>query len=234
VFVTQRLNVPSGGNLVDPNEISVFVDGLGWYVYNINDSDVPTHASFNVYVAAPGQNVWTHFASAANIDPTYQYFTYLSHPRLDGQSSALSLFTHIMNPMGLSGINDPHGKALFYRSDKWTVFHLDTASWTLGAAMNVMLPPDGAKTFFHMATWGSIDGSTTIVDNPWTNDNPAALLFVTKTSYVGNLHPVGVWYNAVTGRWSIINEDGARMVEGSAYSVMVVDIHHAYLPFVFK
>ena len=77
--------------------------------------------------------------------------------------------------------------------------------------------------FIHNAEAGNIIGHSTFIDSPLTNGNPAAILIVTqKYNGVYNDHPIGVWYEGLTGRWAIFNQDIAVMPAGAEFNVRVV------------
>ena len=86
--------------------------------------------------------------------------------------------------------------------------------------------------FIHRATPENISrdpSNSTYIDNPLTNDNPDAFVFVTQNWYPGggagkyNDHPVGVWYDPSTQRWAIFNQDRETMPDGAAFNVAVVE-----------
>src|SRR5918997_4421723 len=67
-------------------------------------------------------------------------------------------------------------------------------------------PPRGGivfdAVFVHRATSENVSANSTYIDNPLTNGNPDAILYVTQNWNPGggggtyNNHPVGVWYDA--------------------------------------
>jgi hypothetical protein len=83
--------------------------------------------------------------------------------------------------------------------------------------------------FVHHVTRENIEGHTTEIDHALTNDNPKAVLYVTpnwnphgEEHQVHTPHPIGVYYEARTGRWRIFNQDRATMVVGAHYNVAVL------------
>jgi hypothetical protein len=91
--------------------------------------------------------------------------------------------------------------------------------------------PGGAAfdaVFIHRATPENISENSTYLDNPLTNDNPEAILYVTQNWNPGgsrgiyNSHPIGVWYDAGRQRWAIFNQDREAMPEGAAFNVAVL------------
>ncbi len=89
-------------------------------------------------------------------------------------------------------------------------------------------PISPGKHFVHIATPSNSTGNWTAIDNPNTNSNPTAKLFITHNyntsgSGVYNDHVSGLWYNGTS--WTIFNEDAGTVpiIENSAYNVLVAD-----------
>ena len=89
-------------------------------------------------------------------------------------------------------------------------------------------PISPGKHFIHIATASNSTGNWTTIDNPNTNSNPTAKLFITHNldasgSGVYNDHVSGLWYNGTS--WTIFNEDAGMVpiIENSAYNVLVAD-----------
>ena len=86
------------------------------------------------------------------------------------------------------------------------------------------------KHFVHIATTSNSTSNWTTIDNPNTNSNPTAKLFIMHNydasgSGVYNDHVSGLWYNTGTSMWTIFNEDFGivPIVENSAYHILVAD-----------
>ena len=83
--------------------------------------------------------------------------------------------------------------------------------------------------FVHRATAENISVNSTYLDNPLTNGNPNAVLYVTQDWNPGgsggtyNNHPIGVWYDAGRKKWAIFNQDRANMPNGAAFNVAVLE-----------
>ena len=84
--------------------------------------------------------------------------------------------------------------------------------------------------FVHRATPENISANSTYLDNPLTNDEPNAILYVTQNWNPGgggtgtyNDHPIGVWYDSSAQRWAIFNQDRDAMPEGAAFNVAVLE-----------
>lgn len=86
----------------------------------------------------------------------------------------------------------------------------------------------GAYLYAHTATSANTFGDYTLIDNPVSDNNPNAIVFVTANwnpggSYTGfDNHQVGVWYDARAGKWGIFNEDATSMPVGASFNVYVL------------
>jgi hypothetical protein len=92
--------------------------------------------------------------------------------------------------------------------------------------------PGGAAfdaVFVHRATPENISANSTYLDDPLTNNNPDAILYVTQNWNPGgngdtyNDHPIGVWYDSSRQRWAIFNQDREAMPDGAAFNVAVLE-----------
>jgi len=86
----------------------------------------------------------------------------------------------------------------------------------IGANAGAMEP------YTHTTTPGNLSGHMTRLDHPNLNGQPDQLLFVTPQLGIYNPHPIGVWYEQETGRWTIYNEDREKMPEGAKFNVVTV------------
>lgn len=88
--------------------------------------------------------------------------------------------------------------------------------------------PVPSLVFVHTATAGNITGNSTELNHPLLNGNPNALILVTQnwnppgSLGVYNNHPIGVWYELLTNRWNIFNQDLAAMTLDCAFNVRIV------------
>jgi hypothetical protein len=85
----------------------------------------------------------------------------------------------------------------------------------------------GKSVFIQRATSENIIENSTYLDNPQTNDNPEAVLFVAQnwnpegSSGTYNDHSIGIWYDTDRKQWAIFNEDGIVMPVGAAFNVAI-------------
>ena len=87
----------------------------------------------------------------------------------------------------------------------------------------------GAVVYTHIATTANSTGNWTELDNKATNSNPKAIVIVTPNRSpasghqgVVDNHAIGVWYDAMAGRWAIFNQDLAPIPNGAAFNVYAV------------
>ncbi len=86
--------------------------------------------------------------------------------------------------------------------------------------------------FIHHATSDNIfpdEVQSTYIDNPATNENPDAVLFVAQnwnpdgSAGTYNNHPIGVYYYDRRGKWAIFNQDREPMPVGASFNVAVLE-----------
>jgi hypothetical protein len=156
--------------------------------------------------------------------------TYLDHPLLNDDPDAIVFVTQNINAGGgFGGTVNEHEIGVWYDSfyAKWAVFTQDGSSMPVGSDYNVLIPGPASGVFVHTATAGNIDGQSTYLDHPLTNNQPDALLFITQNWNPGggggtyNDHPVGVWYSESEGKWAIFNQDLAEMPVDASFNVLV-------------
>jgi hypothetical protein len=176
---------------------------------------------------------FVHVATAANISGN---LTIIDHPLTNGHPNAIVLVTPNYNPGHVGGTYDNHPIGVYYNGSQWTIFYQDLAAMPVGAAFNVIVPTPGANVFVHTATVGNSSGNATFINNPLTDGNPNAILFVTPNlnpigvCCVYDDHPIGVYYTS--GRWAIFNQDVAAMPVDAAFNVLVY--YKLYLPLVMR
>lgn len=145
-------------------------------------------------------------------------------PLTDGNNSAVIFLTH---NVGQSTGYQGHPFGVTMADGKWYVFNTNGAHFPGlgGQAFNVQVQSPGQNVFIHEATENNTVGNQTTIDHPLANGNPGALLSVTMNSGPWNLlnaHYIGVYYNLISGRWAIYNEDMGEIPVGSFYNVQVL------------
>lgn len=141
-FVDQNWN-PSGSlsGVYNDNAIGIWYDdGEGkWGIFNQDYFvDMVAGASFNVMIPHDDFGAFVHTAEAGNITSNY---TYLDHPKLNGNPDAIVLVTSNWNPPGSSGVYLDKSVGVWYSGsqEKWAIFNQDLTAMTEGAAFNVLV-----------------------------------------------------------------------------------------------
>ena len=74
----------------------------------------------------------------------------------------------------------------------------------------------------HTADGSNSVGNVTYIDHPELNGDSNAGLVATHVYVTGRNNKVtGLWYDSVASRWTIFNEDGSPMINGSVYNVYI-------------
>jgi hypothetical protein len=227
-FVTQNVNPYGGPDMYNPHSVATWFDvGSDWWtVVNQDWTTMPFDAGFNVLIPSANIVSFFHEATPANM---FSGSTRLDHPLANGNPNAVVLVSQNLYPHGAAVVND-HPPGVWYdqASASWAIFNEDLANVPEGALFNVLIAAGDARGFVHKATAANTGRHATSIDHPLANDNPNAILFVTQNRNPGggwpgmvNNHDVGVMYLEVTGRWAIVNLDGANMPVGAAFNVVI-------------
>jgi hypothetical protein len=170
---------------------------------------------------------FVHVASAENITSNW---TYLDHPLLNGDDSAIFFVTQNWNPQNLDGTYNDKAIGVWYDEfvGKWGIFNQDETAMPEEAAFNVHIPVVDSTRFVHEATAANTVGNHTYIDNALTNNNPEATLFVTQNwnpageDGVYNDQVVGVWYDDSEQKWSVFNQNlFAAIPENASFNILV-------------
>lgn len=174
----------------------------------------------------------TMFTHTATVENSRGDYTYLSHPRLDGDPNAVVLAA-VSQQDGESATGEAydHNIGVWYESidqnNKWAIFNQDLTAVPAGTTFEVVLPP-ASESFVHRAEPANTEGNTTYLDNPLTNGDPDATPSVTQNWNPGgsemgvyNNHPVDVFYDEDVEQWAVYNNDEAPMPDGAAFNVAV-------------
>ena len=180
--------------------------------------------------ADPGETVGEEatFVHAATDENSRGDYTYLAHPRIDGDPDAVVLAVPSPGRGEQAGAAYGHNIGVWYEPTKqrWAAFNQDLTVVPAGSAFEVVLPP-AERGFVHRAALPNTVGNATYLDNPLTNGKPDAEVSVTQNwnprggGGVYNDHPVGLLYDEDVGKWLVYNEDDSRMPEGAAFNVAV-------------
>jgi hypothetical protein len=201
---------------------------------NSDEAATPGDAQYanSAEATNPGQNananktMFTHPATDAN---SRDYYTYISHPAIDGDPDAVVLVAEGTDRGNDGDATYDHNIGVWYEGvneKKWAIFNQDRAAIPAGTTFEVIIPP-ASETFVHYAKRDNTVGNSTYLDNPLTNGEPEAVLTVTQNWDPGggrgvyNDHPIGVLYDGDKRKWAICNRSGAPMPDGAAFNIAV-------------
>jgi hypothetical protein len=225
LIVTPNWNPGNVGGVYDNHPIGVFYTGTQWAIFNQDLTAIPVGAAFNVIIPTAAAGVFVHTANVGNSSGD---LTTIDNVLTNGNPNALVFVTQNWNPGGVGGTYNSHPIGAYYDGSKWGIFNQDLAVMPAGAAFNVTILTAGTGIFVHTATAGNSAGDYTNIDNPLTNGNPNAIVFVTPNRDPGgvggtpNNHNIGVWYNSTASKWAIFNQDLTAIPVNAAFNVLVL------------
>ncbi|MEP7357075.1 MAG: hypothetical protein ABI847_07535 [Anaerolineales bacterium] len=226
IYVTHNWNPPESNNQhFNDHRLGVAYNTDHWVIFNRDGSPIPIGSTFNVYYTLPRSNSFVASASAMNSVTTTLT---LNNPLLNNQPDAIAITTFTSSPAGQSGTPYVSQVGVHYDSGTtgfWKIFSRLGGDFPVGLSYNVLIPP-AASSFIQSTGAG---GTTTVLDNPLTNDDPYALVFVTPRDN-GDMvaENIGVYY--ATGRWRIFTESENLMGGGLDFNVFVVKRSALFLP----
>ncbi|HJU39309.1 MAG TPA: choice-of-anchor Q domain-containing protein [Tahibacter sp.] len=171
-----------------------------------------------------GDLSFRHTATPAN---TINYISTFDDPASNDRPGANLVATPNFRggPAGPGVVND-NAFGVYVASQRWRVFNENTAvPMPNGATFNVFAPAPDNGSFRHVSTAANVSGRFTTIDSGSTNGVPNYIVLATQNWSAGsgiyNPHPVGVVYDAATGRWRIANLDatGDPMPANAGFNV---------------
>jgi hypothetical protein len=116
----------------------------------------------------------------------------------------------------------PSGLGVFGTSTSGTGgYFSSTTGSAIDVAGKIKVSGSAPAAFEWLATGGNISGTETIITNPATDGNANAILIVTPLLGVSNPHVFGVYWDL--SKWRIKNTDGAPMVSGARFNILVIN-----------
>src|SRR5690606_28819361 len=163
-----------------------------------------------------------HDNTAAHVSALVSEYPFANtSPMTDANLNAIVFITHNMT-FTTAYQGNPYG--LMYVDQKWHITNVDGTHYAAigGQAFNVQVQSPGQSVFVHTATVSNINTNNTTLDHPLLNGNVGARMNVTMSNGMANPHNIGVFYNIVSGRWAIYNEDMAPMPVNATFNVHVL------------
>lgn len=221
----------------NPNSVSgkyvrvsqgIWSDNGVWRLYNEDFTPFKENSNYNVLVPGSDMESWRHEAVPSN---TYSNRTFIDHPDLNKDSTAIIFIstTYI-------GEYSNENVGVYYSKSRkqWAIFN-ETGPGTpidSGIVFNVAILKQGQSNltaFVHTADVNNSNNNNTVLDHPYLNNNPAAMVHVTQSwnpngavSGIYNDNFFGVYYNGT--KWAIFNEDqNSAMPTGASFNVVFVD-----------
>lgn len=204
--------------------LGVYFAGGLWRIFNQDFAPMPVGARFNVFAPQPGNGVFTHVSTAANISA---WSSQIDNSSLNGQPDRFVLVTQDWTAGGAAQYN-AHPVGVFYFGfggpGSWFVTNLDQTPGVDMAAnlgFSVYSQDRSPNAFVAEATPTTAAGQALILRHPLLDETPCAQLQVTRQ--LGSSPAVNhfdVRYNQGTGRWFILNQN-APMPAGARFFVLV-------------
>jgi hypothetical protein len=168
-----------------------------------------------------------HTVSSAN---SVSNWSNMTHPNLDGNPSAVPLYTHNWNPNNAGGIYTNFPQGIYYSgSPGWAIYSQDYGTFdTLPyeATYNILVPSGGDA--FNYSDSASTYFNYMLVDHPSLNGNQDAIFFAVQTYEPHNVYqtyPIGVWYDVYSQMWGIFDQDGSTPMDpGAGFNVFVPSV----------
>jgi hypothetical protein len=221
IFALHNWNPFGAGTSVYNKKLGVFYTGSVWSIFDQDATPVSEGVYFNVAIAPKTDSAFLHTTTASNIISNY---TTIDNPLLNGNPNVKILVQHRY----VSSYNNKN-VGVWYNTggSKWTIFNQDYSAMEAGKDFNVWLLNDN-KSFVHIVDSSNNIGSPSYsyLDNPLTNNNPNADIFITSlldNSSLYNDHVVGVWYDDAAQKWVLYNEDLTQHIIGAKYNVYVIN-----------
>ena len=168
------------------------------------------------------------FLHASTTGNSSGFVTYLDHLLLNQQPAAMFIATSHDKPNGLSYNGSAAALGAYYDpiGQRWSVMY-ENFAMLAGMTFNVFVPPTG-WIFAHTATVGNTTEDLTLIDNPLINGHPEAIIFATHNYSLSaggagayHNHYTGVYYDSISSKWGVYNQDQAGMPSGIVFNVAV-------------
>jgi hypothetical protein len=174
-------------------------------------------SAFNVRIG--GEASFNQQTNPSNILGNW---TVIDNPITNDNPNAIVFVTH---NSGAATTNHNHNLGVWYTGGRWAIFNQDLSNMPSGLNFTVVAfgyPGDGV--FIHASNTANTSGNETWINNPLTNNNPNATIFVTPNYNSGATYvypPIGVYYDQFRQRWAIFLQDRSAMPVGASFNVLI-------------
>ena len=100
-------------------------------------------------------------------------------------------------------------------------FFTSSSGSALEVSGRIKVSGSSPAAFEWVVTAPTMSGTDSVINNPTTNGNSTAIVFITQVFGVANNHVVGVYFDGAN--WRIHNADGIAVTLGSRYHVLVIN-----------
>ncbi len=194
-----------GSGVYHAKAIGVWYSAGRWTIFNQDRTPMTLNAQFNVLIAPSGTNAFRHTSSE-----TSGHITIINNSRLNNNPNAKFLVTQ---NWGEAGPYNPNPIGVYYTGGRWAIYNQNLVAMPRNAKFNIFL---NDNIFVAEAT--AITSNYFFIDNPITNNRPAALVFATQYwTGVYNPNEIGVWYFG--GKWSVFNQNLIAMPQQAKFMI---------------
>lgn len=222
-LLTHNLDAGGGPGMSWPSTPSYALtvsEGI-YYPHIAGSADFEPGHAFNLF-SLSNNGSGCPFVHLTTIGNSFENYTVLDHPALNGAPAARLLVTPMRED---DRIQEHVGVWYNTLTERWNIFYQDTAAFMEPGAQFVVLSDACAVGLefrpVHIATVGNTLGSFTALDAPDLDNRPSEVLFVTQVwdeeGPVYNDSPVAVSFDPAAQRWRILNEGGAAMPLGARF-----------------
>lgn len=224
---THNFNPGGGSGVYSKAPVTIMYKDAKYRLMTEDGSAFAKTTYWNILI--PGSDMSSYFHTVSN-DNKFLQSTYIDHPSLNGDSTAIFFVNRINNPGGTGSMTNDKTIGVWYDTGKkqWAIFNQDKSAMVIGVKFSVVIPNKSSehKTAIVQATKGNTSGHIVTIDLPECNGNPNAKVIITQNWRIGgstgeyNAHEVGVYYNGT--KWAIYNEDKVDIQPNTSFNVMVI------------
>ena len=123
------------------HNFGLYYTGATWSVFNEDGAAHDIDVAYDIHVAGPGSDAFTHLASPSNVSGDRTTIDEVSTNNLPDLGL---IITHNWNPPGGSPSYNDHPIGVDYdaTADRWQIVNLDGAAMPTTAAFNVLVVPE--------------------------------------------------------------------------------------------
>ncbi len=215
LHVSANWNPPGSAGVYNLDNEGVYYNGSQWTVFNQAITPLNHGAAFSVHNFANTNNTFEHLSTEMSSNNTV-----LDALSLNGQRNRILQVTQ-----NWRGTYNPHPFTVFYLSGRWAIANADLTDIPLNSHFNVYSQVPSKSAWVHVASTANITGtlSYTLLNHPLINGVACAELQVTQSAENGvfNDAPTGVFYESISQRWGVFNQDASAMPINAAFHITV-------------